>query len=96
MIRFSIGRTDRAHEEADEARDAFGNFKIPLHEDFKDPDAVERALEEIDRAIDERVAKYPENSLVKSTGESIRKKARRAFLDRVAELKRDAPGDNSV
>jgi hypothetical protein len=87
MIRFSIGRSDRARVEAQEAREAFGSFKIPIHEDLKDPAAVERALEEIDRAVEERVARYPENKLVRDMGESIRKKARRALLDRVAGMK---------
>jgi hypothetical protein len=87
MIRFSLGRSDRARQEAQEAREAFSNFKIPLHEDLKDPAAVERALQEIDRAIEERVARYPENKLVRDTGESIRKKARQALLDRVAGMK---------
>ncbi len=89
MIRFSIGRTNRAHAEAEEAREAFANFKIPLHEDMKERAAVERALEEVDRAIDERVARYPDNKLVRETGESIRKKVRRALLDRAASLERN-------
>jgi len=49
MIRFSLGRSDRARVEAQEAREAFGSFKIPIHGDLKDPAAVERALEDIDR-----------------------------------------------
>lgn len=87
VIRFSLGGRDRAREEAQQAREAFANFKIPLHENLKDPAGVERALEEIDRAVEERVARYPENKLVRDTGESIRKKARKAFLDRVAGMK---------
>ncbi len=82
MIRFSIGRPERARDEAQEAREAFGSFKIQLHENLNDAAAIERALEEIDREIDERVARYPENKLVRDTGESIRKKVRQALLDR--------------
>ncbi|HEV2424878.1 MAG TPA: hypothetical protein VGZ29_08625 [Terriglobia bacterium] len=87
MIRFSLGRSDRSRAEAEEARDAFADFKIPLQENLRDPEAVERALEEIDRAVKERVARYPENKLVRHTEESIRKKARQALLDRVAGTK---------
>lgn len=87
MIRFSLRRSDRTREEAQEVRDAFANFKIPLQKDLRDPEALERALEEIDRAVEERVARYPENKLVRDTGDSIRKKARQALLDRVAGMK---------
>jgi hypothetical protein len=96
MIRFSIRRTDRAYTEAQEAREAFGTFRISLHENLTDPAAVERALEEVDRAIDERVAKYPDNKLVKETGESIRKKVRKSLLDSMAEVKRQGPGDGQA
>lgn len=92
MFKFNFGFTrdgaNRQRAQTEEARQAFTHFQIPLHMSAHDPEAIQRALEEIDRAIDERLATCPDNPIAREMAESIKKKSRQQFLDHIAKANR--------
>lgn len=52
--------------------------------DPNDPASIERAISQVEQAVDEKVAPYARNEIVTSIAEELKENAREAILERAA------------
>ena len=91
---FKTEKTAYSEQQLAEARSAFGQLKLPVEVNLKDPEAVKSALAEVSRIIDDRAAAYPDNPLVRKLGESTKERIRNDLLERAARARREATPDS--
>jgi len=61
--------------------------------DPHDPQSIEQAIQQLNAAIDERIAGYERNDIVAAIVEELKENGRQAILDKAAAARLEAEGE---
>ncbi|MBX3483465.1 hypothetical protein [Phenylobacterium sp.] len=77
----------RKLNEAQEAAQELDGDLASLKFDPFDPASIEEAIQQLNAAVDQRLAPYRENELVKNMGEQLKENGREAIINRAASAR---------
>jgi hypothetical protein len=79
----------RKIKELEQAVAALDGDIAQLRFDPEDPQSIDRAIQQMEAAIDERVGDYQNNDMVQGIVETLKEQARNAILERAAAARLD-------
>ncbi|WP_440975026.1 hypothetical protein [Pseudoxanthomonas winnipegensis] len=90
---FKISGLDQLSRQLEQAQEAFGELDGELGTvqfDPSDPASIEAAIENVEQLFESRVARWPNNPLVRQVADGLKEQYREAILDRAVQARLEA------
>jgi hypothetical protein len=87
---FKISGLDQLARQLEQAQEAFGELDGELGTvqfDPRDPASIEAAIQHVEQLVESRVARWPDNALVRQVADGLKEQYREAILDRAAQAR---------
>ena len=94
---FKIEGLDALQKQLKQAEKAFAELDGDIADvrfDPHDPSSIEQAIQQVNDAVDEKVAPYTGNEMVMSVAEELKENARAEILERAAQARLNPEDDD--